>query len=221
MGPLPGHGGHAVAGHTQSFEAEYAPGPHAKKDLRIIKLDKDGNAQWDRLHGGPDGSGGAFSIRQCRDGGLIVCGFTSTYGAGGYDCWIPKLDNRWDLTWSRRAGGAKFDQAFPVIESSGGRFIVAGETLSFGAGNSDGYVLCYDPEGNLLRSRTYGGSSFERLRSAAETPEGTFIPAGHTRSSGAGDKDFLLIEIDQGGSTSSAGSGEIDCWVIRPEKTPR
>lgn len=241
-------GGYAVAGHTQSFGAWYEPEPHAKKDLWILRLDHDGEVLWERLFGAPNGSDGALSMRQCRDGGYIVCGFTSSYGAGSYDCLVLKLDGTGALQWSRTAGGPKFDQAHAVIETSCGRFIAAGETSSWGEGESDGYVLCYDRDGNLLWSRTYGGPSFDRIRSITETAEGTFVLAGYTSSSGAGHKDFWVLTIDgQGrvkrsgtlglegcdeafsvsaapdgslvaaGNTSSAGSGELDCLVIRFE----
>ena len=199
-------GGYAVAGHTQSFGAWYEPEPHAKKDLWILRLDHDGEVLWERLFGAPNGSDGALSMRQCRDGGYIVCGFTSSYGAGSYDCLVLKLDGTGALQWSRTAGGPKFDQAHAVIETSCGRFIAAGETSSWGEGESDGYVLCYDRDGSLLWSRTYGGPSFDRIRSITETAEGTFVLAGYTSSSGAGHKDFWVLTIDGQGRVKRSGT---------------
>jgi len=193
-------GGYVIAGHTQSFGAEYTPQPLARKDLWVLKIDKDGNEVWNKLYGKPDTGDGATSIRQCRDGGFIVCGFTNSYGARNYDAWVLKLNAQGDLEWMRTAGGPKFDQAGCVIESSTGRFLVAGETSSFGAGNYDFYVLCYDRSGTLLWSRTYGGPSFERARAIVETPDNDFIVAGYTSSYGQGDKDVWLVKIDPDGN---------------------
>lgn len=202
---------------------------------------------WASAFGGSAADSGR-AVVPCRDGGFAMAGYTSSYGAGSYDCLVLKLDGTGALQWSRTAGGPKFDQAHAVIETSCGRFIAAGETSSWGEGESDGYVLCYDRDGNLLWSRTYGGPSFDRIRSITETAEGTFVLAGYTSSSGAGHKDFWVLTIDgQGrvkrsgtlglegcdeafsvsaapdgslvaaGNTSSAGSGELDCLVIRFE----
>lgn len=78
-------GGYVIVGHTQSFGAEYTPQPLARKGLWIIKIDQDGNNVWEQLYGKPDRADGANSIRQCRDGGYIVSGFTNSYGAQNYD----------------------------------------------------------------------------------------------------------------------------------------
>lgn len=100
----------------------------------------------------------------------------------------------------RTAGGPKFDQAICATESSTGRFLVAGETSSFGAGQYDFSELCFDAYGTLLWSKTYGGPSFERARSIIETADHRFIVAGYTSSYGQGDKDVWVIKIDPGGN---------------------
>lgn len=209
-------GGIIVAGHTQSFYADGSnPPAHAKKELWIIKLDKDGNVQWQKLYGAKYGSDGATALVRVQ-GGYVVCGFTSSYSAGGvgdYDAWIMKLDGNGNMLWSRTVGGSKFDQANAVIETSSGDILVAGESTAVsGNGSTDFFVLSYDKDGRFKWSRTYGFAGFERARAIAETPGGNFIVAGYSDSIGAGNKDAWLIKINSSGlMLSSQTIGGADC----------
>ncbi|MHA2100555.1 MAG: hypothetical protein ACW99A_17915, partial [Candidatus Kariarchaeaceae archaeon] len=45
------------------------------------------------------------SIELTSDGGYIMCGSTSSYGAGSHDIYIVKINNSGNLEWSRTYGG--------------------------------------------------------------------------------------------------------------------
>lgn len=196
-------GGIVVAGHTQSYYADGSnPPAHAKKEMWIIKLDQDGNVKWQKLYGTKNGSDGANAIVRVQ-GGYVVCGFTSSYSAGGagdYDAWIMKLDADGNPLWSRTAGGPKFDQTNAVMETASGDILAAGETTAATEnGSTDFYVLRYDKDGHFKWSRTYGYAGFERARAMVETAEENFIIAGYSDSIGAGNKDAWLVKIDSNG----------------------
>ena len=48
-------------------------------------------AQWARTYGGPS-TDVANSVQPTADGGYVVAGYTSSFGAGGTDAWVLKLD---------------------------------------------------------------------------------------------------------------------------------
>ncbi len=88
---LTADGGYIVAGETNSLGGRYA-------DAWVLKLDSSGNIQWQKAYGG-SGQDVARSVQHTKDGGYIVVGSTTTFGAGGncdgYPCsdlWILKLD---------------------------------------------------------------------------------------------------------------------------------
>jgi hypothetical protein len=76
-------GGFIVAGWTNSGAGG--------KDVYLLKTDADGNEQWSRMYGGT-ADDAAASVEPTDDGGYIVAGTTSSFGAGSADAWLIKTD---------------------------------------------------------------------------------------------------------------------------------
>jgi len=77
-------GGYAIAGLTQSFGA-------GEWDVYVVKLGANGNLQWTKTTGGPKDDWGT-SLIQTADGGYAIAGLTQSFGAGGLDVYVVKLD---------------------------------------------------------------------------------------------------------------------------------
>lgn len=84
--------GYIVSGCTTSFSTSKGGG----YDFIILKLSSKGKIEWQKTYGaGHDER--AYSIQQTYDGGFIVAGSTQSFGAGGDDFWIFKLDPNGEL----------------------------------------------------------------------------------------------------------------------------
>ena len=59
--------------------------------------------------------------------------------------------------WSKTYGGEKLDEAQGITATDDGGFIVVGLTESYGAGNSDFYIVKVDKDGKEVWSQTIGG----------------------------------------------------------------
>jgi hypothetical protein len=183
-------GGFILVGDTASFGA-------GGFDVWLIKTDADGNKLWDRTFGG-GGSDWGSSVQQTSDGGFILVGYTTSFGAG--DVWLIKTDADGNKLWDRTFGGGGSDWGSSVQQTSDGGFILVGYTASFGAGGFDVWLIKTDADGNKLWDRTFGGGGSDWGSSVQQTSDGGFILVGWTWSFGAGGPDVWLIKTDADGN---------------------
>jgi len=153
-----------------------------------------------------DTYGGAFSdgFRQAvptSDGGFVAVGYTYSYGAGDVDVFVVKTDADGDTLWIRAFGGPSLDSGYGVCETADSAYIVAGYTMSFGAGGEDVYLLKVDAAGDTVWARTYGGAGLDEARSVCFTHDGYIVVAGQTETFGAGESDVYVLKIDASGDT--------------------
>jgi len=135
-----GDGGYALAGYTESFGAGNA-------DCWLVKIDANGNAQWNQTYGGTSYDA-ARALVQTGDGGYALAGYTSSFGVGGYDCWLVKTDAAGNAQWNQTYGGKGIDWAIALVQTSDGGYALAGWTESFGAGSTDFWLVKTDASGN-------------------------------------------------------------------------
>jgi hypothetical protein len=125
----------------------------------------------------------AYTVAETAEGGYIAAGTTTTGGGNStnyFDMYLLKIDAQGTLLWAKTFGGPMQDYANSVCQLTGGDFIVLGSTHSFGAGKTDMYLVRTDNNGNLLWSRTYGGTGFDEGRMVDLTSDGGFLLAGST-----------------------------------------
>jgi hypothetical protein len=185
-------GGYAIAGSTQSFSA-------GGQDVYVVKLDANGNLQWTKTIGGKKEDGGN-SLIQTSDGGYAIAGSTRSFGAGEADVYVVKLDARGNLQWTKTIGGPASETAFSLIQTSDGGYAIAGFTASFGAGETDLYLVKLDANGNLQWTKTIGGKKEDVGSSLIQTSDGGYVIAGGTSSFGAGKWDVYVVKLGADGN---------------------
>jgi hypothetical protein len=114
--------------------------------------------------------------------------------------YLVKLDSSGNVVWTKTIGGSSRDEAYSIVQSSDGGYVVAGYTRSFGAGEDDFYVVKLDSSGNVVWTKTIGGSSYDYAYSITQTSDGGYIVAGRTESFGAGYWDIYVVKIDGSGN---------------------
>ena len=204
-------GGYTVAGNTDSFGA-------GRRDYWVLKLNSTGAIEWQKTYGGSWWDS-ANSIQQTDDGGYIVAGYTYSFGSGGDDIWILKLNSTGAIEWQKTYGSSAADGAGSIQQTNDGGYIVAGFTRSSGAGSSDYWVLKLNGTGAIEWQKTYGGIVQDSANSIQQTDDGGYIIAGGAVSFGVGSADCWLLKLNSNGTIEwqkTYGGTDTDyCGCIR------
>lgn len=186
-------GGYAIAGWTNSSGAGDA-------DVFLVKTDAFGNMQWNRTYGG-SGSDVSRSLVALSDGGYIMTGWTTSFGVGNTDFWLVKTDALGNMRWNRTYGGPEYEFAYSLVAASDGGYALTGWTDSFGAGNSDFWLLKTDGVGNMEWNRTYGETLGQFANSLVVTSDGGYGIAGNAVSPDPGLVSAWFVKTDANGVT--------------------
>ncbi len=206
-------GGYIVVGESQSSDGDLTSNAGAG-DYWILKIDADGDIQWQRSYGGSSFDG-ASSVALTSDGGYIVNGYTSSnngdvsgFQGGIRDYWVLKLNGQGLLQWQRPCGGSGDDWGFGIAEMSNGDIIAAGYSMSQngdvtpGIHIQDVWRIRLSATGEVINDRSYGGSNLDFGRKILETQDGGLIYCGFSQS------DDGDLPSNQGGS---------DGWFFRTD----
>jgi uncharacterized delta-60 repeat protein len=160
-----------VVGDTKSFGPSFT-------SVWVLRLDGGGNIKWQKTYGS-DGDETAYAVAITKNGDIIVAGDTNSFGAGGSDFWVLRLDENGNVRWQRTYGGDGEDHARAVAIAKNGDIIVAGTTESFGAGGYDAWVLRLDEKGNVKWEKTYGNMADDYANAVAVAPNGNIVVGGN------------------------------------------
>jgi len=166
----------------------------------FVVLFEANSSVWARTYDG----GVINSLIGTSDGGYAAVGDTSFSWERGYDAFLTKFDASGNIEWNRTYGGPGNERARSVVAVSDGGYVIAGSTTSFGAGNTDFWLVKTDASGNVEWNQTYGGGRNEYAHSLVVTPDDGFAIAGSTESFGDIDSydsdNFWLVKTDADGN---------------------
>lgn len=159
----------------QTFSTNLA-GSFGASDAWIVKLDKTGHTEWQKVYGGSNIEELTDVIELKDRSGFAILGHTKSadinaqnyHGGGQTDIWLLVLDQSGIQRQSICYGGTKMDVAGNIVEAPEGGFLISG-SISSRDGNvstvhnpagadQDGWVIKVDAAGSLLWDRNIGGT---------------------------------------------------------------
>ena len=184
--------GFIVAGYSMSDDGDVS-GNNGMADYWIVKLDAEGELQWQKCLGGTSYDEAA-SVRQTSDEGYIVTGFSSSedgdvsdnYGYNDY--WVVKLNNSGEITWQQNYGGSDDDYGRCIRQTTDGGYVMTGRSRSNDGnvtgnhGNYDYWVVKLNSSGSLSWQDSFGGSAHDWGHSVRQTSGEDYIVAGESQS---------------------------------------
>ncbi len=182
-----------IVGSTTSYGS-------GSSDIYLLKIDSMGQFMWHKTFGGFNQDVGK-SIALLPDGGFVITGYSSSYGAGGYDVITIRTDKFGNQLWLKSFGGLDWDFGNDVIIGPDGNIVVCGSTYSYGFGSKDGLVIKYDLNGNLLWHKQFGGTLDDELNAIIKTNDNMLATCGQTKSFGEPNGDSYFVKLDLNGDT--------------------
>jgi hypothetical protein len=187
-------GGCLVLGYTESYGA-------GEQDIYLVKVDQEGNVEWSKTYGGA-GHDYAKAVFKTDDS-YVITGFTSSYGSSeyDYDAIVIKTDINGIEQWNYTYGGFAPDEAYSIIQTVEGDFVITGYTISFSADYSeDLWLIKINENGQEIWNKTFGGNGIDYGKSIIETNDG-YVIAGKTKaySSNIGYSDAWLLKVNKTG----------------------
>jgi hypothetical protein len=164
-------GGFFMSGASESFA------PSGYYDVYSIRTDSTGNLLWSRNYGG-DNIDASYDFIENPDGGFTILGFSESFnsnllsphspellGNDSASIYLIRTNAQGDTLWTRVYGSNKFDEAYGLIPSDSGGYVIGAFSRSFNNDNRyDVYLLWVDSTG-------YAGCN------TYYPPSGVIIPA--------------------------------------------
>ena len=142
-----------------------------------------------------------------------VTGYHGAVNVGDY--WVVKMDAVGTIQWERTLGGSAYDGGYVIRQTPDGGYIVGGQTsctagdgdvTSTNHGQTDFWVVKLSSTGAIQWQNSYGGEGVENLYGLDLTPDGGYILAGNTSSTGGqvtgnhGGLDGWVVKLDGAGT---------------------
>lgn len=163
---------------------------------------------WSEVYGGTEEDYGR-AVCQADDGYMVV-GYGSSFGAGGDDVYVMKINEDGDTLWFKTYGGVANERAFSIEQTSDDHYIISGFTSSQGSGGSDVWLLKVNENGDTAWTSYFGNLTWDAAYCAKETADSGFIVIGMSTIYGSGDQLFLVKTDANGDSVWAKTYGGTD-----------
>jgi len=183
-----------ITGSTDSFAGGLT-------QIFLLKYSVWGDLQFSRTWGNKSNSYGAGVVADTL-GNVYVVG-TNSIVTGGSDLVLLKYDSSGNLQYQKTWGGIQTYGTAVAVDNAGDAY-VTGYTYDLGTtpGISSVMLLKYDPSGNLLFTKMWGGTQNDFARGIAIDVDGSIYVVGYTKSYSInkGIPSAFLAKFDQGGN---------------------
>jgi hypothetical protein len=211
-------GGYIVGGYSNSPSSQTKMNEnYGEGDYWILKLDKDGEIEWQQTLGG-DGDDHLYAVKQTADGGYVIGGNSSSGATGKKsksnknhtDIWLIKLDEKGEIVWQETYNTGNVDVLTSLVENKDGSMLLGGyaqsEVMGLTKADSqqinDYVAIKIDVKGEEIWKEAVGSAGDDILRKLVETRDGGYLLAGTSngkisrdRNSGKGGNDFWIVKL--------------------------
>lgn len=168
---------------------------YSGSDAYILRTDRYGDTIWTRTITDP-GLDLLYSISETQDHGIITAGRSSSYGAGGMDMYLMKLNKAGQVLWRKAIGSADHEVANKVYCCADKGFLLSGYTRPPSAPHNDAHVVKTDSLGNIIWSKAFGGTDDDNAYSIVELSNQDIVVTGLTVNNAP---NVMLMKLSSAG----------------------
>jgi len=177
----------------------------SSEDIYIIKVDKNGNEQWQKIHGW-EHHDIIRSVLQLDDGYLLV-GEIWDFSMGQTDIYLMKIDLYGNLVWDKLFGTNAREIGFKAHPSIDGGYLILGYTRGYDNAG-DVFLIKTNEVGEEIWRNTYGLEFDDYGRDLIQNEDGSIFIFGSKGSFYNDvhynfknhDSDMFLIKVDANGN---------------------
>lgn len=143
-----------IVGQTQSSNGDITNN-HGSANLWIIKLQANGNLEWQKTYGGSH-TDYANCIQKTNDGHYIIAGGTDSNNGdviithGGSDAWVVKIDDLGNILQQTTIGTNGSEIAYNVLQTHDNIFLITGISQNTNSSIGNIFIATLGTNCNLL-----------------------------------------------------------------------
>ena len=128
-----------------------------------------------------------------------VCGYYADQSSNPRDGFIIKTNTNGSQEWMNKYGSNNSEEWLYSIKGlSNGNIVSVGFTTATNAGDKDAYVVCVDPNGNVVWTQTFGSNSDEVAEDLIITQNGNLLFTGK-RTNNSNQIQLFAVNMDVNG----------------------
>ncbi len=168
-------------------------------DVALVKVDPNGNILWHYKYGAGNHEEG-FAIDRNEMGGYVITGYTSSFGAGGDDVLLMRVDPNGQMVWNMAYGTPGNEYGEDVIMTLDGSHAITGYTDSRTPGSNDALLIKTGINGTFTWGHLYGGIGSDEGYGLVQPDNTGYLLAGLSWDSfGPIDMEGYMVRTDATG----------------------
>jgi hypothetical protein len=171
-----------------------------QKNIWLIALDSNANFMWHKTYG-EGGFDFAQDAQMDSKGNIYIIGSSTSQSSNSYQMLLVGVDTNGHYFTYSYFGGMDWDfgNGIQIVDDT--LLMLAGETYSYGNGQSKAWLIQTRTNGQMLWSSIVGGSNKESFSSVKQLYNGDFVCSGYSKSFGNGSKDPMLYRCNSQGDS--------------------
>ena len=170
---------------------------NSETNIYLNAINSDGVRNGIKRYGGSKADE-ANSIINVSDG-YVVAGYTKSWGHGGKDAYVIKLDKDGNRVWHNAFGFSYDEVANQIIQTQDGGYILVGMTDSDIRNQKEVYVVKMNANGQKEWQGHYGSREDEEGFGIVEESDG-YVIAGYTKNTKSYSSDAYILKLSKNGN---------------------